>query len=96
MGRLECKGVLVTGGSRGIGAAIARRLAHEGARVIVNFQISRREAEQVVADIAGAFALAGCCVSGHGCYVPIPATPFALSRQASLAVRAGECPRHGW
>jgi 3-oxoacyl-[acyl-carrier protein] reductase len=52
MGRLECKGVLVTGGSRGIGAAIARRLAHEGARVIVNFHTSRREAEQVVADIA--------------------------------------------
>jgi NAD(P)-dependent dehydrogenase (short-subunit alcohol dehydrogenase family) len=52
MGRLEGKGVLVTGGSRGIGAAIARQLAYEGARVIVNFHASRRDAEQVVADIA--------------------------------------------
>jgi 3-oxoacyl-[acyl-carrier protein] reductase len=48
---LAGKGVLVTGGSRGIGAAIARRLANEGARVIVNFHTSRRDAEQVVADI---------------------------------------------
>jgi 3-oxoacyl-[acyl-carrier protein] reductase len=52
MRRLEGKGVLVTGGSRGIGAAIARRLAHEGARMIVNFHTSKSEAEQVVADIA--------------------------------------------
>ena len=49
--KLAGKGVLVTGGSRGIGAAIAGRLAAEGARIIVNFHISRREAEQVVAEI---------------------------------------------
>jgi NAD(P)-dependent dehydrogenase (short-subunit alcohol dehydrogenase family) len=48
---LAGKGILVTGGSRGIGAAIARRLAAEGARVIVNFHTSRRDAEQVVAEI---------------------------------------------
>jgi 3-oxoacyl-[acyl-carrier protein] reductase len=52
MRRLESKGVLVTGGSRGIGAAIARQLASEGARVVVNFHTSKRDAEQVVADIA--------------------------------------------
>lgn len=51
MGRLDGKGVLVTGGSRGIGAAIARRLAHEGAQVIVNFHTSARDAQQVVAGI---------------------------------------------
>lgn len=51
MGRLEGKGALVTGGSRGIGAAIARRLAQEGAKVIVNFHKSKTEAEQIVADI---------------------------------------------
>ena len=49
--KLLGKGVLVTGGSRGIGAAIARRLAAEGARVIVNFKVSSCDAEQVVADI---------------------------------------------
>lgn len=51
MGRLEGKGVLVTGGSRGIGAAIAHRLSSEGARVIVNFHRSHSAADQVVADI---------------------------------------------
>lgn len=52
MGRLDGKGVLVTGGSRGIGAAIARRLAQEGAYVIINFRESKAKAEQVVSDIA--------------------------------------------
>jgi len=35
MKRFEGYGVLVTGGARGIGAAVARRLAEEGARVLV-------------------------------------------------------------
>ena len=39
---------LVTGASRGIGAAIAQRLASEGAKVIVNYAGSQEKAEQVV------------------------------------------------
>jgi 3-oxoacyl-[acyl-carrier protein] reductase len=45
---------LVTGSSRGIGAAIAARLAAEGAYVIVNYAASRGRAEQVVAEITKA------------------------------------------
>ena len=43
--------VLITGASRGIGAAIARKFASEGAFVIVNYLKSQQLAEGVVADI---------------------------------------------
>jgi 3-oxoacyl-[acyl-carrier protein] reductase len=42
---------LVTGGSRGIGAAIARRLAADGRPVGVNYRVSRDAAERLAADI---------------------------------------------
>jgi 3-oxoacyl-[acyl-carrier protein] reductase len=51
---LTDKTALVTGASRGIGAAVARRLAAEGARVWVNYMGSRERAEALVAEIADA------------------------------------------
>lgn len=42
---------LVTGGSRGIGAAIARRLAQEGIRVVITYARSEERAQEVVADL---------------------------------------------
>jgi 3-oxoacyl-[acyl-carrier protein] reductase len=43
---------IVTGGSRGIGAAICRRLARDGFAVVVNYAGSKAGAEAVVAEIA--------------------------------------------
>ncbi len=49
--RLEGKRALVTGGSRGIGRAIALGLAREGADVAVNYRRSRGDAESAVREI---------------------------------------------
>ena len=50
---LEGKLALVTGGSRGIGRAIALELGRAGAEVVVGYRTGREEAEAVAAEIGG-------------------------------------------
>ncbi len=50
---LKGKVVIVTGGSRGIGATIAKELAKKGANVVINYNSSSDAAKAVVEDIEG-------------------------------------------
>ena len=50
---LDGKVALVTGGSRGIGAAISRELGRAGARVAVNYRSGREAAEAIATEVGG-------------------------------------------
>ena len=51
---LQNRVAVVTGSSRGIGAAIARKLAAEGAKVVINHRCSEEQAQTVAGDIVAA------------------------------------------
>ena len=51
MSDLNAKVAVVTGASKGIGAAIAKALSAAGAAVVVSYSASKEDADRVVADI---------------------------------------------
>ena len=53
-------GLLVTGSSRGIGAAIGRQAAAAGWKVCLNYSSSEDEADRVVAEIRDQGGIATC------------------------------------
>jgi len=63
MSKLAGKVAVVTGASKGIGAAIAKGLAAAGAAVVVNYASSKDGADRVVAEITGS---GGKAIAVHG------------------------------
>ena len=81
MSRLAGKRALVTGGSRGIGAAIACRLAAEGADVALTYERSADKAAAVVTEIE-ALGRKGFAIAADS------ADPAAVTRAVDDAARA--------
>lgn len=61
MGKMDNKVALITGSGRGIGRAVAHKLASEGARIVVN-DLDEGPADEVVAEITAAGGEAVACI----------------------------------
>lgn len=73
------RGILVTGSSRGVGAATARAFAERGDRVVVHFAHARDQAEEVLAGLPG---------EGHAVLQADLAAPEQVERLARAAAEA--------
>jgi NAD(P)-dependent dehydrogenase (short-subunit alcohol dehydrogenase family) len=94
-------GVVVTGGGSGIGAALCRRLAAEGARVVVNDL--NAQAAAAVAESIGGTAIAGDAASEDGVAALVSAARAELGEidlfcaNAGIAVTGGpDAPEADW
>jgi 3-oxoacyl-[acyl-carrier protein] reductase len=88
---LADKGVLVTGGAGGIGAAVVRAFAAEGARVAVHYNTSVERAEKLAAEVSGAALRADLRVEQQVDAL-VPDAAAALGRLDVLVANAGAWP----
>ena len=89
----EPLGAVVTGAAGGIGRAIARRLAAEGLRVVVN-DLDPAGTEAVAAEIGG-YAVPGDCASEAGVAHLVASATAHLGRVDVYVANAGIGVGHG-
>ena len=96
MTQLEGKVALVTGGSRGIGAAVAERLAADGADVAVTYREREDSARGVTAQVEAtgrrALALAADGTDADAVRAAVERTAAELGRLDILVANAGVYP----
>lgn len=89
---LAGKGVLVTGAGGGIGSAVARSFAAEGAKVGVHYRSSADRAEEVARQTGGVALAADLTVESEADRL-VPAAVEALGRLDILVANAGDWPK---
>lgn len=89
--QLNGKGVLVTGGAGGIGTALSRAFAAEGARVGVHYHASADKAQALAKELGGA-ALGADLTREADVDALVPAAVQALGRLDVLVANAGVWP----
>src|SRR2546430_8175979 len=91
--KLEAKIALITGGSRGIGAAIAKRLASDGANVAITYSKGADAAASVVKEIerdgGEAIAIQADAADAKAVKAAVEKTAATFDRPAILVNNAG-------
>ena len=90
---LNGKAVLVTGGAGGIGSAVVRAFAAEGARVAVHFNTSREQAEALATEVGGVALQADLRTEEESDRL-IPASVEALGGLDVVVANAGVWPKY--
>lgn len=97
---LENKVVLITGGSRGIGAAVAIESARQGADVAIHSNRGGEVAEEVIREIEAlgrrAIHVEGDVAAHESAQIFVDAAVEAFGRVDVFVSNAGICPFHGF